>query len=133
MIELYDVLNANRSVGSLVDFDIPDTYNISADNETTLLSASAGDYVIAYNFEINFFGQKDKAVGWIATFNGVDSVQYSESVSSADSDQEKNRLYGKSVLAFAGGDMTLGIRFIDLNGGNSLKIDTCNVTIERKG
>ncbi len=130
-MDIYEILAENRKTGTIVDFTVPQSYS-AGDNTATFTNAPAGNYIIAYNFEIFFDGVKDKAVGWKLKLNGSDSDQFSESVSSADADNNKSRAYGKTYV-HTGGDIDLSIRFVDLSGGNTFIIDTCDVSITRVG
>ena len=132
-IELYDIKKDNEANEALDDFTIPvggaflDTPNI----ETTFTNASPGEYVIAYNFILDYNGQKSKAVFWKLNGTYALGAVYSESVQAESSDAYKNRLYGSRIVHSVAGDIVHGIEFSTLGEDFGAKVVTCDVSITK--
>jgi len=134
MAELYDILGDNRFTASLADLAVPDTYPVEPDLTVTFASAPAGRYVATYNFEADFNGAKDKFIGYTATGNlPMAGTEFSEAIPTGNTDALKNRLYGAEFDHIATGDITVGLMFRDVTGGNGFTILTADVSIMRVG
>ena len=127
-MKLYDYLQENRKYGTLIAYAVPVAYP-TVSNEAEYLDAPAGDYAIAYNFEINFNGIKDKPLEFITIVNDVDGQQFAETSPDRDGDNFKSRLYGRTY-PHAGGDLKVGIKFQDTENSGFV-ISHCNVSITR--
>ncbi len=125
---LYDYLETNRRVSTLVAYAVLDDYP-TISNEAEFLNAPAGSYAIAYNFECNFNGTKDTPIEFITVVNDVDGQQFAEVAPDKVGANFKSRLYGRTY-PHAGGDLKVGIKFRD-SSSSGFAIPHCDVSITR--
>jgi len=134
MAELYDILDANRVSGHLSAFAVPDTYTGTTPDVTiTFPQAPVGKYIISFNWDCDFGGARDKALGYTFRHSGFstdpDDVEYADDASRATSALEKNRAYGFEIDVTVVADLVWGLQFRDVSGGNGFVIDHCDVAI----
>ena len=137
-MELYDALKENRVSAQLTAFAVPDAYNgVVPDVTVSMLQATPGHYIVSFNWDCDFGGARDKALGYTFQHSGFstdpDGVEYADDASRAVASLEKNRAYGFEITVPALADLVWGLQFRDVSGGNGFVIDHCDVAITRIG
>jgi len=133
-MELYDILGNNRFTASLAGLAVPDVYPVEPHMTVTFPSAPAGRYIATYNFEADFNAKKDKFVGFTVTGSlPMAGTEFSEAIPTGNTDALKNRLYGAEFDHTVVGDITVGLMFRDVAGGNGFTILNADVSIMKVG
>ena len=132
-MDYFDMKRDNESNSALDDHtisvaaDFVGTPNVT----TTFANAPAGEYALTYNFVFNYNGQKDKAIFWQSLGTYSSAIDFSETISAADTDSHKSRLYGTRIVHSAAGDIVHGLEFSTKGNDFGAKVVTCDVSITR--
>ena len=110
-----------------MDADFTGTANVSA----TFANAPIGEYILAYNFVLNYNGQKDKAIFWQSLGTYSSAIDFSETVQSASADSHKNRAYATRVIHSVPGDIVNGLEFCTKGQDFGAVLVSCDVSITR--
>ena len=125
-IEFFDVstFNTNKASGILA---IGDTFQEVVTMTTPVLEA--GTYVVAYSFQVDFNGTKNKPMFFQVTGTFADSIEFAETAGDQDADH-KNRSYSYPKV-WAGGVVTIGLDMKKDAALGQLDCDFVDVSIYR--
>jgi len=89
-----------------------------------------GTYVIGYSFEADYNSHKDKVLLHRLTGDYA-GVEFSESISAAQTGYFKSRFYSFPKTVTEGASITHGIEFVDPQGTNGFVINFADVSVHR--
>jgi len=133
VVELYDLKRDNESNQALDNhtISVADDFTGTANVSATFTNAPAGEYILSYNFVLNYNGQKDKAIFWQSLGTYSAAIDFSETISAADTDSHKNRAYGTRIIHSTSGDIVNGLEFCTKGNDFGAILVSCDVSITR--
>ena len=127
-IEFFDVstFSTQKASGILA---VGDTFQEVVTLTTPILEA--GIYMIAYSFQVDFNGTKDKSMFFQVTGTFGDTTEFAETAGDKDGDH-KNRAYS-FPKTWAGGAITIGLDMRKEADLGQLDCDFVDVSVFRVG